>query len=355
MAPFLVLGRNMEVQTSPSIKIRFPNSVTQNHWAIEEQIQKTAYAVPFLAALMAVASAKPIEKSALFEFLSAKVSTRSDILEKTLSSLLDKKIILPTTGSETICNNIQNWKKSGWADAADYHFFTWDAPFLDYSKEGGGHEIDRKKMVHFQSLQPDIKRFKKYGGDLFEIPLPSLDISYSEIKRQPLSTKIQFLLSCVFGKKGEKACHWSDVPLIRRTSPSGGSRHPSEGYFLTGGIQGIEKGFYHVQTDPPILRRISDDASELENFESQRTAMGMIVLTTIFERNMYRYREPRTFRTVHIDVGHLLTSIEALSHELGMKTTIQLHMNEERILKRIGASKLEEGAMAQVILHEAAA
>jgi len=342
----------MEVQASPAIKIRCPSSVTQNYWAIEEQIQKTTYAVPFLAALMAVASAKRIEKRELFEFLSSKVSALPTILEKTFASLLEKKIILPITELNASHAGIKKWKKSGWADAADYHFFTWDAPFLDYSKEGGGHEIDRKKMTRFQSLQPDIERYKKYNADLFEIPLPSLDISFAEIKRQPLSTKIQFLLSCVFGKKGEKACHWSDVPLIRRTSPSGGSRHPTEGYFLTGSLQGIEKGFYHIQTDCPSLRRISNDASELESFGLEQTAIGMIVLTTIFERNMYRYREPRTFRTVHMDVGHLLASIEALSQELGIKTAIELHMNEERILKRISASKLEEGVMAQVILHE---
>jgi hypothetical protein len=60
----------MEVQASTAIKIRFPSTMTKNCWAIEEQMQKTAYAVPFLAALMVVATAKPTQKQELFAFLS---------------------------------------------------------------------------------------------------------------------------------------------------------------------------------------------------------------------------------------------------------------------------------------------
>ncbi len=341
----------MEVQTSPAIKIRFPSSVTQNYWAIEEQIQKITYAVPFLAALMAVASAKRIEKQDLFAFLSSKVSVQLEVLEKTFDSLLGKKIILSTAESLSL-EYIQIWKKSGWADAADYHFFTWDAPFLDYSKEGRGHEIDRSKMVQFQELQPDIERYKKYSDDSFKVPLPLMGTSFSEMKKTPISEKIKYLLACIFGKKGEKQCHWSNVALIRRTSPSGGSRHPTEGYFLAANVHGIERGLYHVQTEPPMLRRISPDEGEVVNEEElTKSFLGKIILTTMFERNMYRYREPRTFRTVHMDIGHILASIEALCDELGMKATIQLNVEEEKILNRIGASKFEEGVMAQATLH----
>src|ERR1700722_19343742 len=96
------------LQASIAIKIRFPSAMTENYWAIEEQTEKTTYAVPFLAALMAVACAKPIEKSALFAFMFSKVSTSPEVLEKTLSSLLDKKIVLPALQTDATIASVQN-------------------------------------------------------------------------------------------------------------------------------------------------------------------------------------------------------------------------------------------------------
>jgi hypothetical protein len=86
--------------------------------------------------------------------------------------------------------------------------------------------------------------------------------------------------------------------------------------------------------------------------DSDSPALGAIVLTSVFERNMYRYREPRTFRTIHMDVGHILATIEMLSQEFRIKTRIHLNFNEDAILQQIGTSMLEEGVMAIVTLHE---
>lgn len=133
------------IQASTAIKIRLPSTMTGHYWAIEEQTQKTTYAVPFLAALMTVACAKPINKIALFELLSSKISAQQERFEKTLASLISNKIVIPIDKVDTTITHINQWKKAGWDHASDYHFFTWDAPFLDYSKEGQGHDIDRKK------------------------------------------------------------------------------------------------------------------------------------------------------------------------------------------------------------------
>src|ERR1700722_1275762 len=170
------------LQASIAIKIRFPSAMTERYWAIEEQTQKTTYAVPFLAALMTVACAKPIDKGALFEFLLSKIAIQPELFEKTLASLMAKKIIFSNDEAIAAITYIYKWKEAGWDDAANYHFFTWDAPFLDYSKEGQGHDIDRKKMMRYQELQPDIERFKKYDGNLLEIGLPSFATPFSEIE-----------------------------------------------------------------------------------------------------------------------------------------------------------------------------
>jgi SagB-type dehydrogenase family enzyme len=349
-------------QTNITIKLRFPSHVTRNYWAIEELSEKKLYAVPFIGALMVVACSIPITKLALFEFLISKLHIQVEQLENALKSLISKNIIISSEKQEDyrpLFDNFLNWTKSGWNDAANYHFFTWDAPFLDYTKEGEGHDIDRKKMIGYQSLQPDTQRYKTYDAPLKIIRLPSLNspLSTDLTQRYTILERVKHLLSFTFGKKGEKPCHWVDNPLIRRTSPSGGSRHPTEGYFLSSGLQDIQQGFYHIQTDPISLCLISsDNHCPLEEFimekDSDLPAIGAIVLTSVFERNMYRYREPRTFRTIHMDIGHILATIEMLGKEFRIKTRIHLNFNENSILEQIGVSKLEEGVMAIVTLYQ---
>lgn len=341
------------LQTNNLIKIRFPSSFTKNYWTIEEKSKKTLFAVPRLAVLITVTCAKPITNDALFTCLLNNQQVDRDKIEKTLDSLISKNIIL---SSEIFPRStaLMNWKKSGWEAAADYHFFTWDAPFLDYSKDGGGHDQDRKNMLQYQEAQPDDQRCKAYKEFLDRHDLPILaELSSSlEIKNLLLPDKIKLLLSLAFGKKGEKTCHWSDAPLIRRTSPSGGSRHPTEGYFLSH-VNGISKGWHHIQADPPSLIYLSPFSQETDFFENENSApLGVIVLTSVFERNMYRYREPRTFRTIHMDAGHILETIESAGNELGFETKVTMNFDEGAILNKLKASKFEEGVMAIVIIKE---
>ncbi len=339
-------------QTSIAIKIRFPNSRTDWQWAIEEQTQKTTYAVPRAAVIMAIGCAKPITKHDLYLFLTSKLEIKNEIFENTLASLVEKKIIFFShqLKKDKHLKNIKMWKRSDWNDAADYHFYTWDAPFLDYTKKGKGHEIDRKKMLKYQDVEPDTFRCKKYADvkQRHFLPFPAA------IEGKELSTEesVKYLLASVFGKTGEKPCHWTNTPLMRRTSPSGGSRHPSEGYFVPSDLLDMENGFYHIQSDPTALCLLCSQFDEIFYDHPPASHLGTIIITSVFERNMYRYREPRTFRTVHMDVGHVIASIELISNELGLESHVSLRFNKNSILKAIGSSNLEEGVMAVVSIRK---
>jgi hypothetical protein len=126
------------LQTNITTKLRFPSPMTKNYWAIEELSEKKLYAVPFIGALMVVACTKPMTKSTLFEFLASKLHIQTEQFENALKSLISKNIIIPSEKHEDyrpLFDNFLNWIKAGWDDAANYHFFTWDAPFLDYTKK----------------------------------------------------------------------------------------------------------------------------------------------------------------------------------------------------------------------------
>jgi SagB-type dehydrogenase family enzyme len=349
-------------QTNITTKLRFPSHLTDNYWAIEDFSNKTLYAIPFIAVLTIVACTRPITKSSLQEFLLSKIQLTNEQLENTLQNLISKNIIHLTNHQkhqDSLVNNFLNWKKGGWGDAANYHFFTWDISFLDYTKEGQGYDIDRKKMIENQNVKPDTERYKQYNKNQNNIVLPSLNTSipFPDTSNLVITEKIKCMLSCAFAKKGEKPCYWTDTPLIKRTSPSGGGRHPTEGYFISFGLQDITKGLYHIQTEPAAICLISSNNQKfldkiIEKNDLDLPLCGAIILTSVFERNMYRYREPRTFRTIHMDIGHILATIEMFGNEFGIKTRIHLNFDEDLISEQIDASKLEEGFMAIVTLHE---
>src|SRR5260221_6350197 len=70
----------------------------------------------------------------------------------------------------------------------------------------------------------------------------SLDsVMGQHVAPQPLTRQSVETLMCVaFGKLRSRQVHASGrAPVVRRTSPSGGSRHPTEGYVLTYGVNGL--------------------------------------------------------------------------------------------------------------------
>lgn len=165
--------------------------------------------------------------------------------------------------------------------------------------------------------------------------------------------RVKTLLAIAFGKRTEVPCTWTPVPLMRRTTPSGGSRHPTEGYLLAYHIPGLAAGWYHVQADPCKLVMINKATQEDNTilYSEQPHCAGRIILTSNFKRTMYRYREPRAFRVPHMDAGHLLTTIEILASELNIPLTCHLNFNEQHILHKIGASRFDEGVMAVISIH----
>eukprot|EP01132_Coremiostelium_polycephalum_P000246 gene246-326_t len=321
------------LQSNRLIKIRFPSHLTHHHWTIEEKHRKKIYVVPIEGIMMSLLCFFSLTKEQLFEKMRCYYPASStEQLEVILNYLLLQGIILDNTISNDDCIQIHDekilhsWSLAGWAMAAQYHFFTQDAPYLDYSDQGKGIEKVNQKMHAYHQLEPD---------NIFYIPMDLLQ-------------KIEWLLAIAFGKSSEVSCNWTPVPLMRRTTPSGGSRHPTEGYFVSYQVPGLSTGWYHVQAIPcqlvQIHQSIEEDPPIL--YERQESCIGRIILTSNFKRTMYRYRDPRAFRVPHMDVGHLLTTIEILADELGITTTYHLNFNERSILNKIGASYLDEGVMA---------
>jgi len=77
---------------------------------------------------------------------------------------------------------------------------------------------------------------------------------------------------------------------------------------------------------------------------------AVVILTSVFERNMFRYREPRTFRTIFLDAGHVAATVEIASRSLGINAYVQHGINDAWVENLLGLDSLREGVILGIAL-----
>jgi SagB-type dehydrogenase family enzyme len=106
-----------------------------------------------------------------------------------------------------------------------------------------------------------------------------------------------------------------------RVNPSSGNLHPTEGYLITGPIEGLEgsPGVYHYAPKDHALELLAN----VKGWQSLGLPDGtmLIGLSSIYWRESWKYGE-RAFRYCMIDLGHALAAVTVAAHCLGWATTL---------------------------------
>jgi SagB-type dehydrogenase family enzyme len=135
--------------------------------------------------------------------------------------------------------------------------------------------------------------------------------------------QLSTMLTVTFGVQ-----HWARstagarVPL--KTSPSGGACHPIEAYVAINGVNGVAPGLYHfdaARKDLVLLRRGMRRSTLQRYLPSQPwfwSAPAVVFLASVFERTIWRYPSPRSYRNVFLEAGHFAQSFCLLATELGL-------------------------------------
>lgn len=275
--------------------------------------------------------------------------------------------------SELVCeqtydkNDVETWAQHGWSDPLRHYLHTNFLPKLDYGVAQGWVE-DFKTMREKVAQDPAPALTKSYSTSEHRRTLVGnrFQASYFDITtdnpKQRNRTATQFddlaaLLVHVFGASGEKSLAVTGRH-ITRTSPSGGSRHPTEAYVLVFNIEGIASGAYHFNAESHELEIIQagdllDDYLKHSLGLNRRVNFipkAAIILTSIPERSMHRYRDSRSYRVLHFDVGHLLLSAQLVARAINIPYFCSYSIADESIEKTLGIDGLMETAMCQIAL-----
>lgn len=186
--------------------------------------------------------------------------------------------------------------KRGWRLSAAYLAATDNYPFLDYADSG---------------FQEDRVRMRNYGDDHADEDRSITSVAPDSNASVGGTSKAHRLALTVFGSTTWSKMPWAGQAIFRRTSASGGSRHPVNGYLVPAGsteLLYVNPRFNRFEDHGHRAPRPIDD--------------DQLLLSISPDRNRYRYREPRTFRTLFMDLGHLLQTLQAVAADFGFAVSV---------------------------------
>ena len=318
------------LRVNPFVRISPPTSIEDPRWSVENYDSKRCFSVSEEVAHLLVKISEATKSDGQGDQYVEAINTLQEF-----DILIDQVRFEALQETYLLCNPVMDRLPIKWQASLEYHLATKDFPFLNYGKDSNGPVEALDRMSDYSKREPDAARIKTFHSDLVreKIVSPQNGVNLLNTQAQTLSfrEKLSAILAVTFGVTGEAPCRWSEVPLVRRTSPSGGSRHPCEGYVVFFERPSQSASSFHIQADLPALVKLEEHlppswigrAFSHGDFVTSPPPVerALVIVTCLFERNMYRYRESRTFRSVHMDGGHLLRTLETLCFEHGLLTT----------------------------------
>jgi SagB-type dehydrogenase family enzyme len=214
-----------------------------------------------------------------------------------------------------------------------YHGTCCQQRFLDYSKDG---------------QKEDIKAMNKYINNETSLPsvLTSLDESntLSSDNTDSVNSKFTSIYKPILQKNEKKVLETSDllkilkytvgvrntvVDLIQRKRiskfvPSGGNNHPTNVYVIKKISKDVAECYYYDHLKHSLIKiggnlhfdSVVSSAHIMRNrikFEPQIC----LLYSQTPQRTIFRYKDQRTYRVIHMDLGHVLNGIKDVSTALG--------------------------------------
>ena len=224
--------------------------------------------------------------------------------------------------------------------------------------------VEPSKSLQAQVALPRIER------DDFDALLDTRTTcrNYDPDALVPLATFSQ-LMARVFGARGI-GHPTPGFDVYKRTSPSGGSLHPTDCWLIVQRVEGIAPGLYRYRIDTHALepavpaiappqpgdagtRSLGDDAprawttEELQAFariavagqDFLADAAVLCVLAPRFHRNFWKYRNhAKAYRVCVLDVGHLSQTLQLCATQAGLGPFVTGAINEIDLERAFGTS-----------------
>ena len=225
------------------------------------------------------------------------------------------------------------WSELGWREAGAYHLATRDYPFLQMDG-ADAFAVDARRMDSYRAGPPAPPVYlQRPATASVELEGASDERSPDELAAEMSAEDrlgrpgLGLLLDVCFGERGSVQTA-GGVRCLLKSIPSGGARHPTEVYVASLDLRGVPSGIYHYNVQHHRLDRLrdGDDRDALMHatydlfVKQPRAPSALLIFTSVVERAMWRYRDPRSFRAILLDVGHAVAAYRHAARTLGFRT-----------------------------------
>ena len=192
-----------------------------------------------------------------------------------------------------------------------FQLASFDYPFHNYADPAAVAEYKLLIQSFLAMGTPPANQIAFEGEAIKLPPVQMVEPDQKGISLEALS----YLLGHAFRPIGN--IHTDSLECIRRTSPSGGARHPTEPLVIVREpLESLPVGAYFYRSQDHSL--IKAPPAVYSVCHSEIEAPLSLVLWLKVERAMWRYRDLRALRPVLMDVGHILETLSVLSSNLGI-------------------------------------
>lgn len=172
------------------------------------------------------------------------------------------------------------------------------------------------------------------------------------IQLQTVADVMYWTFGTVHGDKREDMVEAGLRPVgYRRTSPSGGSLHPSEAYLVALHVTGLRRGIYHYRATAHQLTLVTEkiDGEALgqllcTQMFARNLAFGVFV-TSRFDKMWWKYPHSRAYRVALLDVGCLAQTFQLVATGLGLNSWITGYFLDREINRLLVVDEVNESVL----------
>jgi len=200
------------------------------------------------------------------------------------------------------------------------------------------HQLDAyAKGPEFLDWDQQPNPFRRFvGTEVVELALedypPSPALPPQGVKGAKTVGDIAALLELSLGLSAWK--QYGPDRWALRCNPSSGNLHPTEGYVIANGIDGLGDGVYHYAPHEHALELRGKLA------DSDSSSQLLLGLSSIAWREAWKYGE-RAFRYVQLDVGHALGAVRYAAAALGLQVE-PLPVTDTEIAALLGLDRADD-------------
>lgn len=360
----------MLVHTNPTLSLAFfPNETEFKELLFGFGWEPDVLSQPSLLEVLEICE-NPISIDLVQTSLQNKFNFSSDTSVQLIHHLIEEKLLLTQTNYPWAnwCKTSLEWHEKGWSDPHYFHLGTNALTKMDYTSDEKG-LADKAMMRQFveeesppsaYKTNPSLPLIKLDRHCSWKIDTRSLeDVFLDQVGLQHNSQpwcfdSFSWFTHLAFGQTRTRV-----LPItgqhVAKTSPSGGSRHPAEVYlFIFEAIdERIPSGVYHYNVRDHGIEMLFEGNFSCffrEHIITHPSRPNFpfkigIVFSCIFERSMFRYRESRSYRVMHYDLGHLMQNTALLASYLNRGSYRGYSLHDSDVEKLLGVDGISEAVM----------